>query len=275
MQPSSFRRRLNARYDKQMFDGLVDELSGYSGFHNLGLWEADVHTLAVASERLMRRLLDYLPEKIGRVLDVACGLGSTTRYLASHYPSAAVAAINISEAQIAHARRAADGCAFAVMDAAALGFSTDSFDAVVCVEAAFHFRTRERFLAEAWRVLRPGGHLVLSDLLMSREMEGRLEFRHVENYLVGPEEYARLLAEMGYVETQMDDVTRLCIDPYYRNVLRFLHDKMRGGTLPGAVYQPMLRFFTAIQRACRYYLLVCTRKPLSATPSPCRIRQLP
>jgi ubiquinone/menaquinone biosynthesis C-methylase UbiE len=45
------------------------------------------------------------------------------------------------------------------MDAARLAFADAQFDAVICVEAAFHFDTRAAFLREALRVLKPAGAL--------------------------------------------------------------------------------------------------------------------
>jgi MPBQ/MSBQ methyltransferase len=63
------------------------------------------------------------------------------------------------------------------MDATKLDFPDNHFDAVVCVEAACHFDTRDKFLKEAYRVLKPGGSLALSDMLFHNAIANALSGR--------------------------------------------------------------------------------------------------
>ena len=60
-------------------------------------------------------------------------------------------------------RHRVDGLAFVPGDAERLPFEADTFDAVINVEASHCYPAFPRFLAEAARVLRPGGHLLYAD----------------------------------------------------------------------------------------------------------------
>ena len=52
-----------------------------SGFFNFGYWTLETKSQREASENLVNLLLALIPEKRGTILDVACGLGATTRML--------------------------------------------------------------------------------------------------------------------------------------------------------------------------------------------------
>ncbi|MDN0198374.1 class I SAM-dependent methyltransferase [Streptomyces sp. S.PNR 29] len=123
--------------------------------------------------RLARRSLALLDARPGQlVLDAGCGRGDTTARLGA--AGCRALGVDIQPAQIDRARRRfGDGARFAVADATALprqaagiGLTDGSFDRVHCLEAAFHFghEGRRAFLDESFRLLRPGGRLVLVDV---------------------------------------------------------------------------------------------------------------
>jgi SAM-dependent methyltransferase len=91
---------------------------------------------------------------------VATGPGHVAA--AAQQRGAAVWAVDFSAAQVRLASRRYPGIAFAEGDAAQLRFADAHFDAVVCGFGANHFPDYKAFLAEARRVLRPGGRVALS-----------------------------------------------------------------------------------------------------------------
>ena len=111
---------------------------------------------------LVARLAPLQPAS---VLELAAGTGVVTRELAARLPAAVrIVATDLHPAMLAVA--AAHGVARAVdwrqADAMALPFEDASFDAVVCQFGAMFFPDKARAFAEARRVLRPGGVLLLN-----------------------------------------------------------------------------------------------------------------
>jgi SAM-dependent methyltransferase len=101
-----------------------------------------------------------------RVLDVGCGAGHTAFAFAAR--GAHVVALDLTEQMLEQTRTGARERGLAnlevrVGDAEALPFDAGVFDVVTSRLAAHHFPCAERFVAEAHRVLRPGGRLLLSD----------------------------------------------------------------------------------------------------------------
>jgi MPBQ/MSBQ methyltransferase len=149
------------------------------GWLNLGLWEGDggdPSEAPVAVRRLVERLAAELPT--GRdVLDVGNGLAEQDPLIARVADVRSLTALNITLSQLRRGRpRLEEARADPVNgDATRMPFRSDSFDGVICVEAAFHFSSRSAFFTECSRVLRPGGVLTMSDIPVSRMPRGPRE----------------------------------------------------------------------------------------------------
>ena len=110
------------------------------------------------------------------VLDVGCGTGLLGRMLVDAHPTRTVVGIDLSTVMLAKARELAaaapDRLAFQVGDAELLPFSDTSFDAVVNTLSFHHFPHPERAAREFYRAVRPGGVVVIVDVLFSRWVAG-------------------------------------------------------------------------------------------------------
>lgn len=99
------------------------------------------------------------------VLDAGCGTGAVLSLLHEKHPDKNYTGIDLSEKMIEVAeRKAIPGAKFVQGDCEELPFADHSFDAVLCSMSFHHYPNPERFFANVFRVLRPGGRLILRDM---------------------------------------------------------------------------------------------------------------
>jgi SAM-dependent methyltransferase len=133
-----------------------------------------------------RTVLRWLNARAGeKVLDVGCGYGYNDRIISR--AGAHVVGIDVDPRRLAVAQstNASPRTEFRLMDAEVMDFAEASFDKVVSFCTIEHFSRDDRVLAHVYRVLRPGGLLVLSaDSLSNPEIEEQERAAHRRRYNV-------------------------------------------------------------------------------------------
>jgi len=154
-----------------------------------------------------------------KILDVGCGIGGTSRYLANKLKDKGtqVTGITLSPKQVERAtelanERGLDNVNFQVMDALKMEFPDNSFDLVWGCESGEHMPDKAAYVAEMTRVLKPGGTLVIATWCQKELAEGeeftkaeqaKLQFLYDEwahPYFISIEEYERLCTKTGKLE---------------------------------------------------------------------------
>ncbi len=128
------------------------------------------------------------------VLEVGCGRGGGASFISRYHRPRSMTGVDLSPANIAFCRwrHSLPGLRFLPGDAEALPFADGTYDVVVNVESSHHYRSMTQFLAEAQRVLRPGGSFYFADL------RGK---RHVATL-------RRELEASGLIRLREEDITR-------------------------------------------------------------------
>lgn len=141
--------------------------------YSSALWPRGVQTLAGAEEAMLRLTAERAELADGQdVLELGCGWGSLTLWIAEQHPASRITAVSNSATQRElvlerAAARGLDNVVVVTCDVAALGetpatatlVGPDSFDRVVSVEMFEHVRNHQRLMARIATWLRPGGRL--------------------------------------------------------------------------------------------------------------------
>ena len=215
---------------------LYDKLTDAEVLH-FGYWANpdDDTPVEIAATRLTDLVAEKLSISPGQsVLDVGCGIGTPAVRVAKT-TGTHVTGITISQEQVkratAHAAEMAvsDRVVFRHADAMDLPFGPESFDAAFALESIIHM-DRAKALAGIREVLKPGGHLVLTDMFQrSPAPEGSpsLMAQMVDIWMMSDpvriDDYPALLADAGLELVELTDVTETVL----RKTLRLVADKLR------------------------------------------------
>ena len=281
--------------DLPYFDFLLDLLASRNGLAersfgrhvHWGYWprpeaatggEADY---AAAADRLAEELIAAAAVGDGQhVLDAGCGFGGTTALLNERFEHMGLTGLNIDERQLERARglvaaRPSNTVSFERGDACALPYAGRTFDRVLAVECIFHFPSRERFFAEAWRTLRPGGILALTDFVPARaarpvvrlvtEHRALARFQYLGrcNLDGSLPRYRQMARRIGFEPLAERNLTRHTLPTY-----TFLKQLVRRSSLAPGLTRGALALLSLMQVAgttgLLNYCLLAYRKPASS-----------
>lgn len=207
-------------YDAWTKDGILEY---YWGEHiHLGYYSPEEMARGYKAKNFIQAKYDFIDEmmafggispdvdKGAKVLDVGCGFGGTSRYLAKALgPEAQVTGITLSPGQVQRGTELAyqqgvKNANFMIMDALNMGFPDNSFDIVWACESGEHMPDKKAYIDEMMRVLKPGGKFVMATWCQRDDREvpfdakdqRDLRFLYEEwthPYFISIEKYAELI----------------------------------------------------------------------------------
>ncbi|MCC0037925.1 MAG: methyltransferase domain-containing protein [Brucellaceae bacterium] len=170
-----------------------------------------------------------------QVLDLGCGTGGITCYLAETHSTAKATGFDVEVPVIEAAKERAakrglqDRTEFIHGPPGSLPFGAGAFDVVFSKDAIVHVPDKQGLFAEVLRVLRPGGVFAASDWMIghdgapSAQMKAYLEAEGLSFNMASPARYRQMLQDAGFDAVSSDDR-----NPWYAQTARDELAKLRG-----------------------------------------------
>jgi cyclopropane fatty-acyl-phospholipid synthase-like methyltransferase len=165
-------------------------------------------------------------KKGSRIVDAGCGLGHASEWLSKHY-AARVTGITIVPKQVETIQKRlqkhpVERVDFLVADYLKMPFANNTLDVVWAFESACHANNKLDFYKEAFRVLKPGGKLVMAEYLRTnRPMDESREtmLKEIFHSWAIPDldtlgEHSDQAAKAGFKSFKSNDVTGNVIRSY-------------------------------------------------------------
>lgn len=180
-----------------------------------GLWLTGHESVEEAVKNLIHRVANLASiSQHSQVCDIGCGYGGTAHYLSHHF-NIPVTGITLSRQQYTYACSKASS-----LETYILGnwlentLPSSSYDVALSIESSEHMEDKELFCKEAFRILQPGGRLVICAWLTKEhlkpweinyflkgiEEEGRLTLNTVENM-------THLLTQAGFEHIKFENLS--------------------------------------------------------------------
>jgi ubiquinone/menaquinone biosynthesis C-methylase UbiE len=198
-----------------------------------------------------------------RVVDFCAGLGGPARYLAHRY-GADVTGIELTPTRVKGAveltRLVGLQNSVRVIEGNVMRapLPDASVDVVVSQEALLHVPDKERALAEAFRILKPGGRIAFTDWVAHRPLsdaDKKLMWQGMAVAdLYNPQTYAELIKRVGFTVNSVQDLTAdwgIILKQRLAMYRKLREEAQQSGTPAGhdAFYESYVRFVDLVNEA--------------------------
>jgi tocopherol O-methyltransferase len=232
MQPAEYHKRI-VEYYHSTENAYKDswDLDNSLAIH-YGYWDEKVRSFPQSLLRMNEIMMETAEiSKEDKILDAGCGIGGSSIFLASK-TGCRVTGITLSEKQAQQATKNAaqkkieDLVEFKVMDYCNTSFANESFDVVWACESSCYADDKNKFIKEAFRILRHGGRLIVADGFVTKfENNDHPVIRQwldgwQVNYLESPEQFHQFVQEAGFEEIKYRDISKYTAHSS-RRLLRF------------------------------------------------------
>ncbi|MCK8058350.1 MULTISPECIES: class I SAM-dependent methyltransferase [unclassified Fusibacter] len=147
--------------------------------------------------------------KSPKILDIATGSGAFLEQLSNviDHPSSLIG-IDVKEEAIEAAKliHTSPPYEFYVMDAHKMSFQDNSFDIVAICNSLHHLESSERVVEEMIRVLKPGGSLVVYEMISDDLSVKQQTHMFLHHYWAQIDMFNGITHKVTYSRTQLDDL---------------------------------------------------------------------
>lgn len=189
-------------------------------YMHYGYWDNTTKNLRQALTNMDKRVADYAQIKKGDyILDAGCGVGGSSIFLAKTF-DCTTKGINLCERQInicrlnAAKHNVTNQCTFETQNYLATNFNDNTFDVVWAIESVCHAFDKSDFLRESFRILKPGGRVIVTDYFSIGITDGSSEAALINKWanawaikISDKDEFWNKMENAGFINRKMQDET--------------------------------------------------------------------